>query len=77
MAFTLDNVVPWGRSMHEYKAMFVLYSQDLDSSILGCADGPASFNAEMSEQGHSVPEGAALEIANKGLRGFVRLGVVD
>ena len=54
MAFTLDEVVPWGRSMAEYVAMFELSPQDLGSQILGCADGPASFNAEMHAQGHCV-----------------------
>ena len=54
MAFTLDKVVPWGRSMEEYVSMFSLSSGELDSRILGCADGPASFNAEMHAQGSSV-----------------------
>ena len=54
MPFTLDNVVPWGRSMGEYVAMFELSQRDLDSQILGCADGPASFNAEMHDQRRSV-----------------------
>lgn len=54
MSFVLDNVVPWGRSMDEYVAMFELSRQELDSGILGCADGPSSFNAEMYAQGHSV-----------------------
>ena len=54
MAFTLDNVVPWGRSMEEYVAMFGLSERELESRIVGCADGPASFNAEMSAQGRRV-----------------------
>ena len=54
MPFTLDNVVPWGRSMPEYVAMFALSEQELESRILGCADGPASFNAEMKAQGRRV-----------------------
>lgn len=48
MAFTLDNVVPWGRSYDEYKAMFDLTEKDLSGTILGCSDGPASFNCEMT-----------------------------
>jgi hypothetical protein len=44
--FTLERVVPWGRSFDEYRRMFVLSSDDLRLRILGCADGPASFNAE-------------------------------
>ncbi len=54
MPFRLDNVVPWGRSMEEYVAMFALSEQELDSKILGCADGPASFNAEMNARGRRV-----------------------
>ncbi len=50
----LDEVVPWGRTLAEYKLMFNLSDLDLQSSILGCGDGPASFNAEMTEQGYSV-----------------------
>jgi hypothetical protein len=45
MAFSLDRVVPWGRSFAEYRRMFGLNDADLQKRILGCADGPASFNA--------------------------------
>ena len=34
--------------------MFGLTPDDLKGRILGCGDGPASFNAEMTELGHSV-----------------------
>lgn len=44
--FQLDQVVPWGRSFEEYQRMFALSDDDLRLRILGCADGPASFNAE-------------------------------
>ena len=54
MAFSLDRVVPWGRSFAEYQRMFALTSDDLRRRILGCADGPASFNAEATNQGASV-----------------------
>ena len=50
----LASVVPWGRSLTEYKAMFSLSSYDLNKTILGCADGPASFNAELSKMGGNV-----------------------
>ncbi len=50
----LEEVVPWGRSLAEYQLMFDLSEQDLHSKILGCGDGPASFNAEMTKLGHSV-----------------------
>ena len=54
MAITLESIVPWGRSYVEYVAMFNLTEADLKSRILGCADGPAAFNAVMTQQGHSV-----------------------
>lgn len=34
--------------------MFALSSDELHSRILGCADGPASFNAEATAAGHRV-----------------------
>lgn len=46
MAFQLAEVVPWGRTFDEYVAMFSLDEADRSRSILGCSDGPASFNAE-------------------------------
>jgi len=54
MGFKYQRVVPWGRSFNEYRRMFHLTDENLQRSILGCADGPASFNAEMSRQGHQV-----------------------
>jgi hypothetical protein len=50
----LEEVVPWGRNLAEYRSMFSLSATDLNAKILGCGDGPASFNAEMTELGHSV-----------------------
>ena len=50
----LDDVIPWGRSLDEYRAMFALSAADLASRILGCGDGPASFNAEATAIGHRV-----------------------
>jgi hypothetical protein len=52
--FTLDHVVPWGRSFDEYRRMFALSEADAQLRMLGCADGPASFNAEATRQGASV-----------------------
>lgn len=52
--FTLDEVVPWGRSFEEYRKMFGLSEGDLGKRIIGCGDGPASFNAEATGRGHSV-----------------------
>jgi len=54
MSFTLDQVVPWGRSLDEYRRMFDISERDLEARILGCGDGPASFNAEMTARGRSV-----------------------
>ena len=54
MSFTLDKVVPWGRSFDEYRRMFALSDDDLRTRILGCADGPAGFNAEATRRGSRV-----------------------
>jgi hypothetical protein len=54
MSITLDQVVPWGRSLAEYQRMFDMSELDLSANILGCGDGPASFNAEMTALGRSV-----------------------
>ena len=54
MAFTLEKVVPWGRSFDEYLAMFALVEEDLRKRILGCGDGPASFNCMMKRRGGRV-----------------------
>lgn len=54
MTFSLDQVVPWGRTCDEYVRMFRLTSHDLQRTILGCADGPASFNTSWTEQGGNV-----------------------
>ncbi|MBR9870886.1 MAG: SAM-dependent methyltransferase [Gammaproteobacteria bacterium] len=50
----LTNVVPWGRSFEEYQAMFGLSEDDLNKRILGCGDGPASFNVEATDRGCQV-----------------------
>lgn len=52
--FTLDQVVPWGRSFDEYRRMFALEESDLHLRIVGCGDGPASFNAEATRRGARV-----------------------
>ncbi|WMW21925.1 SAM-dependent methyltransferase [Methanolobus mangrovi] len=54
MTIQYQNIVPWGRSFQEYVDMFKLSDKDLNSSVLGCGDGPASFNYEMTRQGRSV-----------------------
>ena len=46
----LKNVVPWGRNLEEYKKMFLLSNEDLKTkNILGCGDGPSSFNQEVTK----------------------------
>lgn len=52
--FTLDDIVPWGRSFDEYRRMFALTDAELALAIVGCADGPASFNAEATRRGARV-----------------------
>lgn len=54
MSFRLNEVVPWGRSFDEYVRMFALSDADLAGRTLGCADGPASFNAEATARGYPV-----------------------
>jgi hypothetical protein len=54
MAVVLEKVIPLGRSLEEYKLMFDLTDEDLNKRIIGIADGPASFNAEMKECGRRV-----------------------
>ena len=51
----LNSIVPWGRNVSEYREMFNLTDDTLkNSKILGCGDGPASFNAEVTALGGSV-----------------------
>ena len=54
MSFTYESIVPWGRSFDEYRRMFALSADDLDTRILGCGDGPAGFNAQMRRRGGRV-----------------------
>ena len=54
MALKLGKVIPFGRSLAEYQGMFSLSDEDLNKSIVGIGDGPASFNAEMCASGKSV-----------------------
>jgi hypothetical protein len=54
VAFTLNEIVPWGRSYEEYRDMFALSEENLSERILGCADGPASFNDGLTKRGGAV-----------------------
>lgn len=51
MGLVLNTVVPWGRSYDEYLRMFALSETELQLRILGCGDGPAAFNAELTQRG--------------------------
>jgi len=51
---SLKNIVPWGRTLMEYKEMFMLTQNDLTKTILGCGDGPSSFNTELTKVGGKV-----------------------
>src|SRR6478672_2260093 len=53
MTNTINSAYPWGRSFDEYRRMFRLSEEDLSrpGGILGCADGPAAFNAAMRAMG--------------------------
>ncbi|QFR48766.1 SAM-dependent methyltransferase [Sulfurimonas lithotrophica] len=50
----LEQVVPWGRNLKEYKEMFLLNEENITSNILGCGDGPSSFNYELTKQNGNV-----------------------
>ncbi|MBN2367299.1 MAG: methyltransferase domain-containing protein [Calditrichaeota bacterium] len=52
MVFKYNSVVPWGRNYGEYLSMFDLREHRL--KILGCGDGPASFNEEYTRKGGTV-----------------------
>ncbi len=54
MPFNVTSIIPWGRSFEEYRLIFNLSEQDLACRLLGCGDGPASFNAEATAKGYSV-----------------------
>lgn len=51
MHATINNAYPWGRSFDEYRRMFALTEAELECRVLGCADGPAAFNAGMHRAG--------------------------
>jgi hypothetical protein len=52
--FTLDRVVPWGRSFDEYRRMFALTDEDLQMRIIDCGGGPAGFASEATRRGTHV-----------------------
>ena len=54
MAFMLNNVVPWGRTLNEYRQMFQLDDECISKKIADFGGGPASFNCEANQFGYSV-----------------------
>jgi hypothetical protein len=54
MTIEYHDIKPWGRSFDEYIRMFSLTPADLKRKIMGCGDGPASFNAELTERGGNI-----------------------
>lgn len=50
----LPEIVPWGRGFDAYREMFRLTPAELGGRLLGCGDGPASFNAEATGRGVCV-----------------------
>ncbi len=51
----LEQIIPWGRSKKEYMQMFGLDRETLlQKRILGCGDGPSSFNTEADYDGAKV-----------------------
>ena len=50
----LENVIPWGRNLKEYKEMGLFSDNDKNKKILGCGDGPASVNKELTQMGVDI-----------------------
>jgi len=50
----LENVVPWGRNLQEYKAMGLFSDVDKSKKILGCGDGPANVNKKLTQIGVDI-----------------------
>lgn len=61
----LKRTVPWGRDLDEYAAMFSLSSLKTGDTVLGCGDGPASFNAEATSRGIRVTSVDPLYVFSK------------
>jgi hypothetical protein len=66
MTFKYDEIVPWGRNYDEYKRMFDLTDNELRQKILGCGDGPASFNFECNTNGGDVTSIDPIYLMSKG-----------
>ena len=55
LGIELEEVVPWGRALREYRHMFRLDDRDLKTQrFVDCGAGPASFNAQVTAMGGRV-----------------------
>jgi hypothetical protein len=54
MTLRYASIIPWGRNYDEYIRMFDLTERNMRGGILGCADGPASFNCTCHRLGFRV-----------------------
>ena len=46
---SVNEVIPWGKTFHEYQQFFSLQDNDLDQTIACFGDGASSFNAELTQ----------------------------
>jgi hypothetical protein len=51
MSLVPDRIVPWGRTLREYRAMFALDGPAVAGGVLDCGGGPASATAELAASG--------------------------
>ena len=51
---TIDEVIPWGKTFHEYQQYFSLQDTDLNKTIACFGDGASSFNSELTQLGKKI-----------------------
>lgn len=51
---TIDEVIPWGKTFHEYQQYFSLQDTDLNKTIACFGDGASSFNSELTQLGKKL-----------------------
>ncbi len=56
MAFQLNNVVPWGRNMEEYKTMFLLSEDDMISKVID--EYKEKYDVELKETDYEFQKNA-------------------
>ncbi len=64
MGFTLEKVLPWGRSYDEYVRMFGLTEVDLGRCIIACGDGPSAFNSVLTKKGGNIVSIDPLDVCD-------------